>query len=209
MQPSLPLSLTESADSAEAIEATEPSDAELAARVARHDRAAFEQIYDRYSAKALGLCVRILGDRRLSEDVLQESFWRAWQKASSFDPARANFATWLFSIVHHCAVDELRRLRSRGGPLIELDADDSEAHMISDPHSDVMNTVLANMQSEQVKMALVQLPSAQRAVIVLAYYGGYTRQEIAMRLHEPMGTVHTRARLGLLKLGDLLGNLTT
>ena len=185
----------------------DPSDADLATRVARQDRAAFEQMYDRHSSKAFGFCISILGDRRVSEDVLQESFWRVWQKASSFDPARASFVTWLLSIVHHCAIDELRRLRSRGGPTIELDANDAESEKIRDPHADVMGTVLATLQSEQVKGALMQLPQAQWATIMLAYYGGYTRQEIAAQRGESLSTVHTRARLGLSKLRGLLTNL--
>lgn len=183
------------------------NDADLAARMASRDRAAFEQLYDRYSGKALGLIIRILNDRGVSEEVLQEAFWRVWQRAETFDPSRASFASWLFSIVHHCAIDELRRQRSRAMPTVEVDAPDGEAQAIPDPHIDVAESAWANLQSDQVKRALTQLPEAQRAVIMLAYYGGYTRQEIAVRLNEPIGTVHTRARLGLLKLRDLLSSL--
>lgn len=93
--------------------APEPSDADLARRVAQRDRTAFELIYDRYAGKALGLCIRILGDRSLSEEVLQEAFWRIWQRADIYDPARASFTSWLFSIVHHCAIDELRKRHTR------------------------------------------------------------------------------------------------
>jgi RNA polymerase sigma-70 factor (ECF subfamily) len=186
--------------------APEPSDAELARRVAQRDRTAFELIYDRYAGKALGLCIRILGDRGLSEEVLQEAFWRAWQRADTYDPGRASFTSWLFSIVHHCAIDELRKRRARDAT-VEVDADDGEAQVIPDPQADVVESAWANLQSEQVKRALEQLPAAQRSVIVMAYYGGYTRQEIALRLNEPIGTVHTRARLGLIKLRELLANL--
>jgi RNA polymerase sigma-70 factor (ECF subfamily) len=184
-------------------------DADLAARLMEHDRLAFEQLYDRYSGKALGLIIRILNDRGVSEEVLQEAFWRVWQRAETFDPARASFTSWLFSIVHHCAIDELRKQRSRthSMPTVEVDAPDGEALAIPDPQVDVAESAWANLQSDQVKRALAQLPDAQRAVIMLAYYGGFTRQEIAARLNEPIGTVHTRARLGLLKLRDLLSTL--
>jgi RNA polymerase sigma-70 factor (ECF subfamily) len=184
-----------------------PSDADLAARMVARDRGAFEQIYDRYSGKALGLIIRILNDRGVSEEVLQEAFWRVWQRAETYDANRASFASWLFSIVHHCAIDELRKQRSRTMPTVEVDAPDGEAQAIPDPQADVAESAWANLQSDQVKRALAQLPEAQRAVIMLAYYGGYTRHEIAARLDEPIGTVHTRARLGLLKLRDLLSNL--
>ena len=146
----------------------------------------------------------------VSEDVLQESFWQVWQKARSYDPTHAGFSTWLFSIVHHCAVDELRRRRSRGGQsgsIIELDANDAESRKLLDPHADVTGTVLASIENERVKRALTQLSQAQRTTLVLAYYGGYTHQEIAVQQDESLSTVHTRARLGLSKLRDLLANL--
>ena len=187
----------------------EPGDNELAARMARRDRAALELIYDRYSAKAFGLVLRLLGERTVAEDVLQEVFWRAWQRAESFDAARASFGSWLLSIAHHSAIDELRRQRSRTHPnTVELDApEDGETREVADPHTDVAESAWANVVSERVVGAISQLPEAQRRVIELAYFGGYTRQEIAAQLQEPLGTVHTRARLGLLKLKELLATL--
>lgn len=187
------------------------SDAELVTRVAErgHDaRDAFEQLYDRHAGRAFGLALRLVGNRAVAEEVTQEAFWRAWQAARSFDPNRAGFSSWLLAIVHHCAVDELRRQRSRGAP-IELDAPEGETQEVSDPDADTHEHAWANVQNEQVKAALAKLPEAQRTVIEMAYFGGYTRQEIAQRLNEPLGTVHTRARLGLIKLKELLANLNT
>lgn len=184
----------------------EPSDVDLAERVAQRDRAAFEMLYDRYAGKALGLILRILSDRALSEDVLQEAFWRVWQRAGTYDPARASFAAWLFSIVHHSAIDELRKQRNRGVP-VEIDGPEGEAHDIADAGADVAESAWAGVQRDHVQRALATLPDAQRRVIELAFFGGLTRQEIAARLHEPLGTVHTRARLGLTKLRDLLAPL--
>jgi RNA polymerase sigma-70 factor (ECF subfamily) len=184
----------------------EINDAELAARIANRDRDAFEQLYDRYAAKAFGLAMRLMGDRAAAEDVIQEAFWRVWRSAGSYDPARASLSAWLLSIVHHCAVDELRRQRSRGAS-VELDAPEGEAQSLPDPNADTQARAWANVQSEQVQAALAGLPEAQRSVIEMAYFGGYTRQEIAQRLNEPLGTIHTRARLGLIKLKALLANL--
>lgn len=178
-------------------------------RMSRLDRAAFEQIYDRYAGKAPGICIRLLGDCLVDKDVLQESFWRAWQKADSFDTACASFTTWLFSIVHHSAIDKLRKRRSRDGvsKMIELDANTDEAHTIPDPHPSVMTTVMANIQDEHMHTALAQLPESHHSIITLAYYGGYNRQEIAAHLGQPLGTIYTRARLGLSKLRDLLAEM--
>jgi len=189
----------------------EQSDAELAARVARRDRAAFALIYDRYAAKAFGLVLRLLGDRAVSEDVLQEAFWRVWQRADTFDASRASFSSWLLSITHHCAIDELRRRRTRTKPDdIELDApDDGETRDVADPETDVSESAWAGLVRDHVRQAIIQLPDAQRRVIELAYFGGLTRQEIAAQLKEPLGTVHTRARLGLSKLKELLATINT
>jgi len=187
----------------------ESNDSELAARMAQRDRSAFEQLYDRYASKAFGLVLRLLGDRAVSEDVLQESFWRAWQRASSYDPTRASFSSWMLSIAHHTAIDELRRRRSRTKPDdVELDAtEDGETRDIEDGQADVAETAWSNVISENVRIAIEGLPKSQRRVIELAYFGGFTRQEIAAQLQEPLGTVHTRVRLGLLKLRETLANL--
>jgi RNA polymerase sigma-70 factor (ECF subfamily) len=187
----------------------DPSDTELAARMAQRDRMAFEILYDRYAPRAFGLIVRLLGDRTVGEDVLQECFWRAWQRAATFDPARASFSSWLLSIAHHSAIDELRRRRVRSQPNdVELDAtEDGESRDLLDDETDVAENAWSNLVSGNVQIAMKQLPDAQRRVIELAYFGGFTRQEIAEKLNEPLGTVHTRARLGLLKLKELLAGL--
>ncbi|MCS6847636.1 MAG: sigma-70 family RNA polymerase sigma factor [Anaerolineae bacterium] len=184
----------------------EISDAELAARIAHSDRDAFERLYDRYAAKAFGLAIRLVGDRAAAEDVVQEAFWRVWRAAKSYDPNRASLSAWVLAIVHHCAVDELRRRRGRGAA-VELDAPEREAQLLPDPSADTQDQVWTRVQSEQVQAALAGLPEAQRSVIEMAYFGGYTRQEIAQKLNEPLGTIHTRARLGLIKLKALLAGL--
>lgn len=184
----------------------EISDAELAARIAKRDRDAFEQLYDRYAARAFGLAIRLLGDRSAAEDVVQEAFWRVWRAAQSYDPKRASLSAWVLSIVHHCAVDELRRQRNHSAN-VELDALESETQSLPDPSADTQDQVWAKVRNERVQAALAGLPEPQRSVIEMAYFGGYTRQEIAQRLNEPLGTIHTRARLGLIKLKALIAGL--
>lgn len=179
-----------------------PDDA-LIARIVARDRDAFSLLFDRYAGKALGFATRITGDQALAEDVIQEAFWRVWQRAGSFDPVRASFSTWLMGIVHHCAIDALRRQRCRITP-VELEAADHELHLTCDENADVAECAWLRIAGEQVRRALAQLPAAQRVVIELAFFAGFSRQEIAAHLNEPLGTVHTRARLGMNKLKDML-----
>src|SRR5919202_1122646 len=89
------------------------SDKELISRVARRDRAAFEVLYDRYSPKAMGLALKLLGEPNLAEEIVQEAFWRVWKRADTYTTQRGEFSTWLFGIVHNLAIDELRRRQSR------------------------------------------------------------------------------------------------
>lgn len=178
----------------------------LITRIVARDCDAFSLLFDRYAGKALGFATRILGDQTLAEDVIQEAFWRVWQRAGSFDPARASLSTWLMGIVHHCAIDALRRQRCRI-TAVEIEEADHELRLTQDESADVAECAWLRMAGEQVRKALAQLPAAQRIVIELAFFAGFSRQEIAERLNEPLGTVHTRARLGMCKLKDMLAPL--
>lgn len=184
----------------------EVADDALIARIIARDCDAFSLLFDRYAGKALGFATRILGDEALAEDVIQEAFWRVWQRAGTFDPARASLSTWLMGIVHHCAVDALRRQRCRATP-VEIEEADHELRLTQDESADVAECAWLRMAGTQVRRALSQLPAAQRIVIELAFFAGFSRQEIATRLNEPLGTIHTRARLGMSKLKDMLAPL--
>jgi RNA polymerase sigma-70 factor (ECF subfamily) len=176
-------------------------DDQLIMRVAAGDRHAFETLYDRYAATVFGVTIRMLGDRELAEDAVQEIFWRVWKRAASFDRSRA-FAPWLFGIAHNYCIDELRRRRVRPQQVYE----DEEHPVLSDipDESDVGEAALLTEQRRIVREALDQLPEEQRQALLLAYFGGLTQQEIAQKLGNPLGTVKTRMRLGLQKLRALL-----
>lgn len=179
------------------------SDAELMARVAQRDKRALEQLYDRYSAAAMGLALKMLGERNTAEEIVQEAYWRVWKRASTFELERGQFSAWLFGIVHNLAIDEMRRRRVRPST-VSTDAEDDSILDLPDRGVDVAEQAFQLVTGEQVRLAMGLLPDAQRSVIELAYFEGLTHQEIAARLNEPIGTVHTRARLALQKLRETL-----
>ena len=179
--------------------ADEITDEQLAARTARGDAAAFEVLYDRYAPTVMGLALRIVADRALAEEVVQETFWRVWQNAATFQIQRGAFAGWLLGITRNLAIDACRRRSVR--PQAWLDqADESPIERVPDQSADVPEAAWNAIKHRQVYAALGDLPPDQRRVIELAYFGGLTRQEIAAKTGEPLGTIHTRARLALKKL---------
>ena len=182
----------------------ELSDEQLMARVAARDSVAFGLLYDRHAAVVLGVVVKIVGDRTVGEEVLQETYWRVWTQAATFDPAKGPLRAWLFSIARRQALDVLRRQSVRPAAA----RDDSEARRLETaPATDEDVPVAAEqaIAAEQLRGALDQLSAEQKRVLELAYFGGLTRQEIARVTGTPLGTVHTRARLGLLALRAKLG----
>lgn len=172
-------------------------------RVSARDKHALEELYDRYSAAALGLALKMLGERNAAEEIVQEAFWRVWKRAATFELGRGQFTAWLFGIVHNLAIDEMRRRRVRPNT-ISTDIEDDAMLELPDREMDVAEAAFASVTGEQVRRALSSLPDAQRSVIELAYFEGLTHQEIAARLDQPIGTIHTRARLALQKLRETL-----
>lgn len=181
----------------------EPGDLELLRQVQQHNRTALELLYERYSARALGVAYKMVRDRDLAEEVVADAFWRVWQRAGQFEAGRGSFASWFYGIVRHLALDELRRRDVRPIP---HDDEELEVALTRDPtlEHDVSQVVERRLAADRVQRALLALPPSQREVIHLAYFEGLTRQEIARHLGQPLGTVHTRARLGLDKLKVLL-----
>lgn len=177
----------------------EPSDESLAALVARGDNAAFETLYDRYSSTVLGLSLKILGDQAAAEDVLQETFWRVWRSADTFQIQRGSFTGWLFRIARNLAIDAYRR-KHTGVQARTDEAAELLVEQAADPKAGPDEETEQLIEHREIHLAIASLPDAQRRVIELAFYYGMTRKEIADATGEPLGTVHTRARLGLEKL---------
>jgi RNA polymerase sigma-70 factor (ECF subfamily) len=161
------------------------------------DPQAFATLYDRHSRAAFSLAYRMMGEHHAAEDLVQESFLKLWRAARSYRPERASVRTWLLSIVHNRAIDQLRSRASRRRTQEKVEAvaprfEPSEAFAQS----------LANSQREQVREAMRSLPQEQLKILELAYFSGYSHVEIAELLDVPLGTVKGRMRLGLKKIRD-------
>jgi RNA polymerase sigma-70 factor (ECF subfamily) len=178
----------------------DPSDETLIAQLRERDTQAFGMLYDRHSRLAFGLAYRMLGDPSAAEDVVQDAFFSLWRQAETFQPERSAVRTWLLSIVHHRAIDRLRRASTREVP--DTAADGMPERM--DESIDVEHQVGVSLEAAQVRKALGALPMEQRRAIELAYFGGLSHGEIARKLGVPVGTVKGRLRIGLQKMRALL-----
>ena len=168
--------------------------------VVEGDQVAFAALYDRYVELVYSTCLRILAEPAPAEDATQEIVVRLWRKPESFVPERGRFLSWLMSVARNRAVDELRaRGRRRRREAVPEDDQDLLATIAADGDDPEQR---AQVHEEQllVRKALTGLPVEQRRALELAYFGGLTQQEIAVRLDEPLGTVKTRVRLGMQKL---------
>jgi RNA polymerase sigma-70 factor (ECF subfamily) len=179
------------------------TDDQLVMRVAEGDSAALEQLYDRYVRQCFGLALRILGDARIAEEVVQEVFLKLWTQPGKYSSQKGQFVSWLLSLVHHRSIDELRR-RSRTEVTLEDPQMGSMLDTRADPDPGPGDQVWIVEQQRNVREALTGIPEEQRRVLELAYYGGLSQSEIAAKLNQPLGTVKTRMRSGLRHLRDLL-----
>ena len=174
------------------------SDPGLIALVARGDRDAFAELYDRYGKTAYALAYRVTRDVQLAEEVVQEAFLTVWRQASRFDGRRAKPSTWLLTITHHKAVDvvrreQLRRTEPRGG------------HARTRPTRRTSRTTPGSACSTiRCARRWPQLPDPQREVIELSYFEGYSQSELARRLGQPLGTIKSRTHTALTRLRALL-----
>jgi RNA polymerase sigma-70 factor (ECF subfamily) len=170
-------------------------DTDLVLKVAGGDRIAFRSIYDRYSSKVYALALRMLGDSMTAEEVTQDAFLKLWSRASSFNPTRGSFLTWMLTITRHTALDRIR-LENRRPKLIDPE---------NNEHASWFELPDVESGSEEarwrsLRFAVMDLPAEQRQVIELAYFHGLSQSQIAEHVSIPLGTVKTRMRLGMEKL---------
>ncbi|WP_188042319.1 ECF RNA polymerase sigma factor SigK [Microbacterium sp. ANT_H45B] len=174
--------------------------ADLLVRIGGGDQRAFAELYDALSSRAFGLILRVLVNRSQSEEVLQEVFLEIWQSASKFAPNKGQGRTWVMTIAHRRAVDRVRASQSSADRDVRAGFRD-----IGVAHDSVSETVELGIESEKVHHALAALPEAQREALVLAYYGGYSQNEVAVLVGAPLGTIKTRMRDGLSRLRTAMG----
>jgi RNA polymerase sigma-70 factor (ECF subfamily) len=181
--------------------ATVADDADRAAlnRIARGELDALDELYERYKTMAYSIALRITNDASLAEDVVQDAFLGAWRNAARYLEGRGSVKTWLLAIVHHRAIDAVRRRR----PTSDLPERD-EAPPLALRLPDVWAEVAANLDAVAVRDALATLTDVQREAIELAYFAGLTQVEIAEQTGTPLGTVKSRMRLGLLAMRRVL-----
>jgi RNA polymerase sigma-70 factor, ECF subfamily len=181
-------------------------DATLVARLSAGDGDALAILYDRYSRVVFSFSLRMLADTSSAEELTQEVFLRVWRQGGSYQPSRGAFLTWLLSVTHNMAIDEIRR-RKRRPLLAETSDDDQTLVSLPDLRTDVEGAAWVTSLQAIVREALQEIPRLQRQAIELAYFSGLTQREIAERLNEPLGTIKTRMRLGMLKMRERLGPL--
>lgn len=168
------------------------------ARVAGGDQGAFESLYDEVAGAVHGVALRTLRDRSHAEEVAQEVLLEVWRNAA-YRPDRGSVLTWVLTIAHRRAVDRVRSVRAskeRDHRVALRDFADVEA-----PD----DRVVRSLEQAHVRHALKRLGDPQRQALVLAYYGGYSQNEIATLTGVPLGTVKTRIRDGLIRLRAVTG----
>ena len=178
--------------------ADELSDEQLMARLDGPEvEAALSALYDRYSRTVYGVGLKILGDRSLAEELVQDVFLKVWRSASTFDSSRGSFSTWLYRVTRSCVTD-LYRKRARGVRSVS----DGDAHIAAtrDWSAGPQEVVDESWISWRVSTALEALDSPQREVIHLAYFEGLSQREISERTGMPLGTVKSRTASAFKKL---------
>lgn len=173
---------------------------ELLIKVARGDRDAFEEVYDRVSGPVLGLVRSVLRDPAQSEEVAQEVLIEVWRCAARFRPDRGRAMAWVMTMAHRRAIDRVRSAQA------ETERENKAALLEHTPaYDEVTEQVEARMERQRVRRCLSALTQLQREAVTLAYYRGLTYREVAQLLTLPLGTVKTRLRDGLIRLRDCLG----
>jgi len=177
------------------------------------DPAALEVLYNQYATLVITVIQRIVRDRRIAEELLQEVFLRIWQHGETYQPERGHVRSWILGVAHNLALNELRRQRRRpitfsppANSASQSGLPDDPIGRTPDPGPQPDDIAWLRERHEQLASALGQLPEVQRSVIDL-YAIGYSQSEIASRLNEPLGTVKTRMRRGLLHLRDIVPDL--
>lgn len=176
-------------------------DEEIIVRLKDGEGWAMSVLYDRYGRLVFSLAFKILNDRGAAEETVQEVFVKVWKRCREYDARRGKFSSWLTGIAHNHAIDELRRRRVR--PSASEDGDGAMDAVLDDGPAP-LELAVQSLERRRIVDALKEIPADQRRAIEMAYFQGFTQQEISEKLGEPLGTIKTRMRLGMQKLKTLL-----
>jgi RNA polymerase sigma-70 factor (ECF subfamily) len=174
-------------------------DSTLLRAMQQGDEPSVAVLYDRYGGIAYGLAYRITSDGTLAEDVVQEAFVSVWKQCGRFDPSRGKVRSWLLTIVHHKAVDAVRRRAGRSERAL---AEGPDEFIDTKGRPDELAEM--TMDAAAVREAVRLIPGEQRQTVTMAYFEGLTHVEIAERMKVPLGTVKSRLRIGLEKMREYL-----
>jgi len=179
------------------------TDAQLLALIGRGENWALSEIHARYAGLVFSIALKTLNDQASAEEIAQQVFTEVWRQARHYQLERGKFSAWVSTITRHLCIDELRRRRVR--PMTEPGYWESLERLAGndDPAQDVQDI----FEQARIRKALQQIPTQERMVIELAFWGGMTQREIALHSHSPLGTVKTRLRLGIRRLKSLLQEL--
>jgi RNA polymerase sigma-70 factor (ECF subfamily) len=172
-------------------------DSDLLAGIARRDSDALLRLYRKYSSRVFSLIYHILDDRTAAEEVLQDTFYRLWDRSQLYQPGKGQLISWLLTVARNLALDHKRKESRRAIPNVFARVADETNDLDALP--EVASLDDPDM-SRTIRQVMAQLPPEQRMAIELAYFEGLTHQELSQRLGESLGTVKTRIRLGLSKL---------
>jgi RNA polymerase sigma-70 factor, ECF subfamily len=172
------------------------SEEELVLQLQGRNQQAFSYLYDNYSGALNGVIIRLVDDAGLAEDILQEAFLKIWNNFSSYDASKGRLFTWMVNITRNLTIDTLR---SKGYKKQQkISADENSVSNYAD------GTVKEKFDALGIKKQLASLKPEQRSIIDMAYFGGYTQEEISKETGVPLGTVKTRMRTAILELRKLI-----
>lgn len=181
----------------------EQEDNRLMLRMARGDRTAFAELYDRFSRPLYATALRVVNDASEAQDIVHDAFIALWEKAASFDTTRGSPFAWAVTLVRNRAIDRVR-MRRRRSELLAESAPEDLGYDEDSAAAGAGEFAALGDDASAVRAAVATLPPEQKRALELAFFSGLTQQQIAEQLREPLGTVKARIRRGLLKLRDSL-----
>lgn len=168
---------------------------QLVSLLKQKDKAAFSYLYDNYSSALYGIALKILNqDEETSKDILQETFIKIWKSMESYEPTKGTLFTWMLNITRNGAIDKLRLLKK-----VSIHSINDNVHIVDRIHQHTIGE-----DKIGVKEVVKNLKPEYKSVIDLAYFGGYTQEEISEELNIPLGTVKTRVRAALIELRKII-----